>query len=82
MRGNFASYHAPPNRIDPAPPPAGQVIGSQFVIGLNDLSHLAGEGSVLGSCGDLERVRSIARLVASRERKVNLTRVVIVGVND
>jgi peptidyl-prolyl cis-trans isomerase A (cyclophilin A) len=78
----FARYHAPPNRIDPNPPPAGQVIGSQFVVGLSDLSHLAGEVSVLGSCVDLERVRAITQLVGSAERKVQLTRVVVEGVND
>jgi hypothetical protein len=78
----LARYVAPPNRVDPAPPPPGQVIGSQFAIGLNDLSHLANEVSVLGSCVDLDRVRNIARLVASGERKVTLTRVVVEGVPD
>jgi cyclophilin family peptidyl-prolyl cis-trans isomerase len=78
----LARYLAPPNRVDPAPPPPGQVIGSQFAIGLNDLSHLAKEVSVLGSCVDLDRVRNIARLVASGERKVTLTRVVVDGVGD
>jgi peptidyl-prolyl cis-trans isomerase A (cyclophilin A) len=78
----LARYHAPPNRVDPNPPPPGQVIGSQFVVGLSDLSHLAGEVSVLGACADLDRVRALTRLVASHEREVQLTRVVIEGVDD
>ena len=78
----LARYHAPPNRIDPAPPPAGQVIGSQFVIGLNDLSHLAGQVTVLGSCADLELVRDVARRVASGARPVRLGRVSVDGIAD
>ena len=75
----LARYHAPPNRRDPHPPPPGQVIGSQFVLGLGDLSHLAGEVSVLGTCTDLQRARGIAALVASHTREVRVERVVIEG---
>ncbi len=75
----LARYHAPPNRIDPHPPPPGEVIGSQFVLGLGNMSHLAGQVSVLGSCGDLERARAIAVLVAAHAREVRVERVVIAG---
>jgi len=78
----LASYHPAPNRVDPRPPPAGQVIGSQFAIALGDLSHLVGSASVLGSCTDLERSRAIAQLVATRQREVRLERIVIEGLND
>lgn len=78
----LVGYHAPTNRVDPSPPAPSQIIGSQFVIGLGDLSHLAGRVSVLGSCGDLERVRGIAKAVAARERDVRLVRVVVDGVAD
>jgi peptidyl-prolyl cis-trans isomerase A (cyclophilin A) len=77
----LASYHAPPNRVDPSPPPPGRIIGSQFVIGLGDLSHMAGRVSVLGSCVDLDRVRAIAAKVAAR-RQVQLERVLIEGIDD
>ena len=60
----LARYHPAPNRIDPNPPAPGQVIGSQFVISLGNMSHLAGEVSVLGTCADLERVRTLTRLPA------------------
>jgi len=76
----LARYHPAPNRVDPAPPPAGHVIGSQFVITLGKMSHLAGEVSVIGTCVDLERVATMATLVAAGERKVGLTRVDIEGV--
>jgi peptidyl-prolyl cis-trans isomerase A (cyclophilin A) len=75
----LAGYHAPPNRIDPHPPPPGELIGSQFVLGLGNLSHLAGEVSVLGTCVDLERARAIAALVSSHTRDVRVERVVIPG---
>jgi peptidyl-prolyl cis-trans isomerase B (cyclophilin B) len=77
----LAAYHAPPNRIDPSPPPPGQIIGSQFVIGLGNLSHMAGQVSVLGSCTDLDHIRAIATQVAAH-RDVRLERVVIEGIND
>jgi peptidyl-prolyl cis-trans isomerase A (cyclophilin A) len=77
----LAAYHAPPNRVDPSPPPPGQIIGSQFVIALGDLSHMAGQVSVLGSCHDLDNVRAIAAKVASRG-EAHLERVVIEGIND
>jgi peptidyl-prolyl cis-trans isomerase A (cyclophilin A) len=62
----FARYQPPPNRADPAPPPAGDVIGSQFVIALTDMSHLSGEVTVLGACRDLDVVERIAERVVSR----------------
>ena len=77
----LAAYHAPPNRIDPSPPAPGQIIGSQFVIGLGNLSHMAGQVSVLGSCTDVDHVRAIATQVAAHG-EVRLERVVIEGIND
>lgn len=77
----LAGYHPPPNRVDPSPPLPGQIIGSQFVIGLGDLSHMSGQVSVLGSCTDLDQVRVIAAKVASHG-EVRLERVVIEGIND
>lgn len=73
----LASYHAPPNREDPSPPPPGKVIGSQFVIALGDLHHLAGKVTVLGACRDLPTVAAIARTVSSKQRPVTLTQVTI-----
>jgi peptidyl-prolyl cis-trans isomerase B (cyclophilin B) len=76
----LARYHPAPNRTDPAPPPPGHVIGSQFVIALADMSHLANAVTVIGSCSDLERVRAIALTVASGKRRVRLARVEVDGV--
>jgi peptidyl-prolyl cis-trans isomerase A (cyclophilin A) len=78
----LARYHAAPNRVDPNPPPPGHVIGSQFVIALGDMSHLANEVTVIGACSDLVRVGSIASLVASGERRVGLSRVVVEGIGQ
>ncbi len=64
----LARYHPAPNREDPNPPPAGHVIGSQFVIALTDMSHLAGEVTVIGACRSLDVVRRIAGRVAAGER--------------
>jgi peptidyl-prolyl cis-trans isomerase A (cyclophilin A) len=71
----FARYNPAPNRVDPHPPPTGHVIGSQFVVSLTDMSHLAGEHTVLGTCSDLDVVARIAAVVASKERPVRLTAV-------
>jgi cyclophilin family peptidyl-prolyl cis-trans isomerase len=71
----LARYTPPPDRPDPAPPPPGAVIGSQFVIGLTDMSHLTGTVTVIGSCGDLATAQRIAKLVASHEKSVQLVRV-------
>lgn len=68
----LARYTAPPNRVDPHPPPPGQVIGTQLVIGLTDMSHLAGKVTVLGACEDLEVARRLADRVAHKERKETL----------
>lgn len=75
----LARYTPPPGRIDPAPPPPGDVIGTQLVIGLTDMSHLAGKVTVLGSCADLDVVRRIASAVAKKERLVKLARMQIAG---
>lgn len=53
-------YVSPPNRADPDPPPSGRTIGSQFIVTLSDLRHLAGSVTVLGRCDDLDVVRRIA----------------------
>lgn len=54
-------YTPPPNREDPAPPPAGHTIGSQFAVTMTDMKHLAGTVTVLGRCSDVDVARSIAR---------------------
>jgi peptidyl-prolyl cis-trans isomerase A (cyclophilin A) len=61
----LARYQPPPGRADPAPPAPGDTIGSQLVIALDDMSHLAGQVTVLGRCKDLDVVRRIATDVAS-----------------
>jgi peptidyl-prolyl cis-trans isomerase A (cyclophilin A) len=45
----LARYHPAPNRVDPDRPPPGHVIGSQFVVTLTDMSHLAGQIRVIGA---------------------------------
>jgi len=70
----LARYNAPPNRVDPSPPPPGDVIGTQLVLGLTDMSHLAGKVTVLGACEDLEVVRRISDRVAKKEGRVDLSR--------
>lgn len=70
----LARYTPPPDRLDPAPPPPGDVIGTQLVVSLADMKHLAGKVTVLGACSDLDVVRRIARVVASKEHRVELTR--------
>lgn len=61
----FARYQPAPNRRDPNPPPAGHVIGSQFVVTLSDMSQLAGRVSVFGTCQDLNVIARIARRVSA-----------------
>jgi cyclophilin family peptidyl-prolyl cis-trans isomerase len=56
----LARYTPPPNRVDPDPPTNGDVIGPQLVIGLADMSHLAGTVTVAGACRDLDVVRRIS----------------------
>ena len=63
----LARYQPAPQRVDPDPPPPGDVIGSQFVITLTDMSHLANKVSVIGECQDLTRVARIARRVSQGE---------------
>jgi peptidyl-prolyl cis-trans isomerase A (cyclophilin A) len=71
-------YVSPPNRADPDPPPPGHTIGSQFIVTLSDLRHLAGSVTALGRCDDLDVVRRIA----SRETPPwpSLREVVVEGV--
>lgn len=73
----LARYTPPPHRVDPHPPPPGHVLGSQFFIGLVDMSHLAGQVTVLGRCGNLDRVASIARAVRRGEPRPRLERVTV-----
>jgi cyclophilin family peptidyl-prolyl cis-trans isomerase len=71
----LARYMPPPDRVDPAPPPPGHVLGSQFAVLLTDMSHLAGQVSVLGHCGDLELARTIAEEVAADRARPKLIEV-------
>jgi peptidyl-prolyl cis-trans isomerase A (cyclophilin A) len=57
----MACYRPPENRPDPAPPPPGEVIGSQFAITLRASTHLAGQLPVVGRCSDLDVVRRLSR---------------------
>jgi len=71
----LARYAPAPGRTDPDPPPAGQVIGSQFVITLVNMQHLAGQVPVIGRCQDLDVVRRISQLVGSEHAHVALRRI-------
>lgn len=62
----LARYTPPPNRVDPDPPKNGEVIGPQLVIGLVDMSHLAGTVTVAGACRDLDVVRRISERRGAR----------------
>jgi hypothetical protein len=64
----LARYTPPPNRVDPDPPKRGEIIGPQLVIGLVDMSHLAGVVTVIGACRDLEVVRRISETKNARVR--------------
>jgi peptidyl-prolyl cis-trans isomerase A (cyclophilin A) len=57
----LASYTAPPGRSDLHPPLPGHTLGSQFVIALASMKHLAGKTTVLGHCEDLDVVERLAR---------------------
>lgn len=59
----LAHYMPPPGRVDPNPPR--DPIGTQLVIALADMSHLAGTVTVLGTCGDRDVVARIADDVAA-----------------
>lgn len=74
----LARYQPAPNRDDPAAPPPGHVIGSQFVITLTDMHHLAGEVSVIGACAELAVARRLAQRVADGQR-ADLLRVSILS---
>jgi cyclophilin family peptidyl-prolyl cis-trans isomerase len=78
----LARYTPPPSRVDPAPPPPGQVLGSQFAISLTDMHHLAGQVSVLGTCTELETARRIADLVARDRKRARLIRIRVSGVGE
>lgn len=73
----LARYTLQPGRTDPHPPPPGKVIGAQLVVTLGDMSHLAGEVTVIGSCRDLDVVERIAHAVSSRSRPVRVARAVV-----
>jgi peptidyl-prolyl cis-trans isomerase A (cyclophilin A) len=60
----FATYTPPPYRADPSPPPPGDVVGSQVVLALVSMEHLAGAVTVLGRCDDLP----VLARIAARER--------------
>ena len=64
----LATYTPPPGRRDPAPPPPGHVVGSQFGITLAPMPHLRGAVTVLGACAGLEVVRAIAHVADRRAR--------------
>jgi peptidyl-prolyl cis-trans isomerase A (cyclophilin A) len=71
----LARYTPAPGRTDPNPPPLGHVIGSQFVITLVNMQHLAGQVTVIGRCQDLDVVRRISQGVGSEHRHVGLKRI-------
>lgn len=70
-----ATYTPPPLRRDPAPPPPGHVVGSQFVVGIVSMAHLAGRVTVLGRCDDLDVLRRIA--ARPPERPARLARLTV-----
>lgn len=73
----FARYTPPPGRADPSPPPPGQVLGSQFGVGLVSMAHLAGQTTVLGRCevsAALLRLGQRARAPFARLRDVEVAR--------
>ena len=71
----LARYTPPPNRIDPAPPPEGHVIGSQFVVLLTNMAHLAGRVTVIGRCENLELAQATAEALAQGRSRPRLLEV-------
>jgi peptidyl-prolyl cis-trans isomerase A (cyclophilin A) len=71
----LARYTPPPLREDPDPPLPGHVHGSQFFVTLTDMSHLAGQVTVLGRCRDLSVVAALARAVRGNPEPPRLERV-------
>ena len=57
----LAGYTPPPERGDPQPLPSEHTLGSQFVIALTSMRHLAGMTTVLGRCEDLDVAERLAR---------------------
>jgi cyclophilin family peptidyl-prolyl cis-trans isomerase len=70
----LARYTPPPNRVDPDPPKNGEVIGPQLVIGLADMSHLAGTVTVAGACRDLDVVKRISESRSARVSRASVRR--------
>jgi peptidyl-prolyl cis-trans isomerase A (cyclophilin A) len=77
----LARYTPPPNRPDPNPPPPGHVLGSQFGVLLRDMSHLAGQVTVLGHCQSLDVAQAIARAFRTNPAPPRLQRVRVHGIS-
>lgn len=74
----LARYTSPPNRVDPTPPPAGHVLGSQFALLLSRSTHLRGLVTVLGRCRELSVARAIADAMAAQRARPTLLEVRLV----
>jgi peptidyl-prolyl cis-trans isomerase A (cyclophilin A) len=72
----LAAYTPAPGSSDPQPPSPGNTLGSQFVIALTSMRHLAGMTTVLGRCEDLDVAERLAQAGQAGEPPL-LERVVI-----